>query len=93
MKKIELPITGMTCAHCAARIENGLSKLPGVESANVNFATERATINYDSEVASENDFLSLIRNFGYDVALEPVEKNSRASIHAGSGCSLPQAAH
>ena len=40
---IELPISGMTCASCAARIEKRLNKLDGVE-ANVNYATEKATI-------------------------------------------------
>ena len=42
-----LQITGMTCAACANRIEKGLSKIEGVEKANVNFALERSTIVYD----------------------------------------------
>ena len=42
--QIELEITGMTCASCAARIEKRLNKLDGV-AATVNYATEKATIN------------------------------------------------
>ncbi len=47
--KVDLPITGMTCAGCAARIENTLRAQPGVVAASVNFATARATISYDPQ--------------------------------------------
>jgi len=40
-KKIDLPVTGMTCASCAAAVENGLRGIDGVKSAAVNFASER----------------------------------------------------
>ncbi len=70
MEKIELPITGMTCANCAARIEKGLRKLEGVESAFVNFATERATVTFDPEVVSRDRIIQLIRDYGYDLGEE-----------------------
>ncbi len=44
---VELPITGMTCASCANRIERKLNKLDGV-NATVNYATEKATVEYDA---------------------------------------------
>ena len=44
---LELPITGMTCASCANRIERKLNKLDGV-TATVNYATEHATVDYDA---------------------------------------------
>ncbi len=44
--KVELPITGMTCANCAQTIERALKRLDGVVSANVNLATERASVEY-----------------------------------------------
>ena len=47
IEHVELPITGMTCASCANRIERKLNKLDGV-SASVNYATERATVDYDA---------------------------------------------
>jgi len=46
MSHVELPITGMTCASCANRIERRLNRLDGV-SASVNYATERATVDFD----------------------------------------------
>ena len=45
--QVELPITGMTCASCANRIERKLNKLDGV-TATVNYATEKATVEYDA---------------------------------------------
>ena len=43
-ERIDLPITGMTCAACANRIERSLNKTPGVRKAGVNYATGRATV-------------------------------------------------
>ena len=51
-ERIDLPVTGMTCAACAARIERSLGKAEGVEQASVNLATERATIQFDQSRAS-----------------------------------------
>ena len=45
-ERLELPIEGMTCASCAARIERKLNKLDGV-TASVNYATEKAAVEYD----------------------------------------------
>jgi P-type Cu+ transporter len=45
---LELPITGMTCASCANRVERRLNDLDGV-TASVNYATERATVAYDAD--------------------------------------------
>jgi Cu+-exporting ATPase len=81
MKKIELAITGMTCAACAVRIEKGLSKLAGVESANVNLATERATISYDPERIAPDDLIRLIRDYGYDIELEDRERASSEAAY------------
>jgi copper chaperone CopZ len=47
MVRIVMPVEGMTCASCSARVGRALSKVEGVESANVNFATHRAAVSYD----------------------------------------------
>ena len=73
IKTIELPISGMHCAGCAARIEKVLSKLPGVQSANVNLATERATIAYDPELVSPEDLKHTIEGLGYEVPKDLLE--------------------
>ncbi|MGB9587578.1 MAG: heavy metal translocating P-type ATPase, partial [Armatimonadota bacterium] len=75
---IEFSITGMSCAGCASRIERGLSRLDGVESAVVNFATERATITYDSNKIRPADLIQAIRDLGYDVMTEEAEDRERA---------------
>ena len=70
---IELPISGMTCASCAARIEKRLNKLDGVE-ANVNYATEKATLDYDSKLLNSDDLIKAVEEVGYKVVRN--EENS-----------------
>ena len=50
MTALELPITGMTCASCANRIERKLNKLDGV-TATVNYATEKAKVEFDADAS------------------------------------------
>jgi Cu+-exporting ATPase len=61
----ELALEGMTCASCALRIEKGLAKVPGVTSATVNLATERATVSYNPTVATVDDLLRKVDTVGY----------------------------
>jgi Cu+-exporting ATPase len=65
--RAELPIEGMTCASCASRIERGLAGLPGVTSASVNLATERATVRYDPAVTGPPAFGEQVTALGYAV--------------------------
>lgn len=76
-----LQITGMTCAACANRIEKGLSKLDGVEEANVNFALERSTVIYDPEKTSVDLLKEKIGNLGYSI----IEQKSEFDI-SGMTC-------
>ena len=55
----------MTCASCALRIEKGLKKVPGVASASVNLATERATVSYDPAAHRLTDLVSAVERAGY----------------------------
>ena len=64
---VELDITGMTCASCAARIEKKLNKLDGV-TASVNYATERAKVLVPAAVPVER-LIQVVRDTGYDAAL------------------------
>ena len=66
----ELPIEGMTCAACAARIGRGLSGLDGVEEANVNYATARAVVSYDPDAVDLAAFSTTIQKLGYAVAAD-----------------------
>ena len=74
MDKVELGLKNMSCAACAARIEKALSKAPGVYKAAVNFATETATVEYDSSETSINNLIKAVRDAGYD-AFEKTDAN------------------
>ena len=69
-QRADLSITGMTCAACANRIERSLKRQPGVSSAAVNFATERATVNFDPGMTSSDKLVKAVRDAGYDVIPE-----------------------
>jgi Cu+-exporting ATPase len=66
--RVDLPITGMTCAACARRIEKQLDKAPGVRSANVNFATARATVSYDTYTTGVRKLMETVEDTGYGTA-------------------------
>ena len=72
-KNLILPVTGMTCASCAARIERGLKKVAGVESAQVNLANEQATITYDPQQVQPQGLVAAVENSGYGVISDQVE--------------------
>ena len=74
-ERIDLPVTGMTCAACAARIERSLNKSQGVEEASVNLATERATVRFDPAVTNLDQIVGTIRSAGYD-AIVPAKSES-----------------
>ena len=67
-RQIEFDVTGMTCAACSARVEKVLSRQPGVASANVNLALERATIDA-TEDATEDGLAAAIERAGYGAQL------------------------
>ncbi|GAO35598.1 ATPase P [Sulfuricella sp. T08] len=63
---IELPIAGMTCAACSARLEKNLNKLPGVKAA-VNLANEKAHIDFNPALASPTELVKTIQKTGFSV--------------------------
>jgi Cu+-exporting ATPase len=65
MKKEDFTINGMHCASCASLISKGLSKLPGVKSANVNYAAARAQVEYDETKVSQKQIIGKIESLGY----------------------------
>lgn len=66
-----LSIEGMTCASCVGRVEKALKKVEGVETANVNLATEKAVIS-SSKPLNREDLIKAVERAGYDVAASPV---------------------
>lgn len=79
-KKKSIGITGMSCAACALRIEKGLKKLDGVSSANVNFAIEKATVEYDDQVVDIKDLQSVIGKLGYGLVEEKTAGGGKVEL-------------
>jgi P-type Cu+ transporter len=67
-ERLELPITGMTCASCANRIERSLNKLDGV-TATVNYATEKAQVEFDPATAAPEHLVGAVEAAGYSATL------------------------
>jgi len=70
--RIELPVEGMTCAACSARLEKMLNRMPGV-AAGVNLAAEKAQIDYDENQTSPADLVQTIHKAGFKVPPQQVE--------------------
>lgn len=78
---VELPIKGMTCANCAQTIERALNRLEGVVKANVNFASERARVEYVPALVSLGEIKKAVVDVGYEVievAGEPEDAEAKA---------------
>ncbi|SMO48546.1 heavy metal translocating P-type ATPase [Melghirimyces algeriensis] len=72
-KDVTFSVKGMTCAACSNRVEKGLTRLEGVEQADVNLATEKATVRYQPETVSPDQLVQKVKDLGYDVETERVE--------------------
>jgi Cu+-exporting ATPase len=71
--QLELPITGMTCASCANRIERKLNKLDGV-IASVNYATEKARVDFDPGAVAPEQLVAAVEAAGYQAALPSADE-------------------
>jgi P-type Cu+ transporter len=65
--RLILPVEGMTCASCSARVGRALTKLDGVSDANVNFATHRAAVTYDPDLVDPAELRAAVERVGYAV--------------------------
>jgi Cu+-exporting ATPase len=72
-ERIDIPIVGMSCAICVTTIQRGLAGLKGVEKANVNFATSKATVIFQPQLVKPKDFISSVRKSGYEVGTVSLE--------------------
>ncbi len=70
-RSLTIPIEGMSCASCVAKIERGLSELPGVARASVNLALEQATVDYRPEAVSPAAIRDRIGALGYTAVMPP----------------------
>ncbi|MEG1806125.1 MAG: copper ion binding protein, partial [Clostridia bacterium] len=89
MKKETYNISGMSCASCSSHVEKAVGKIDGVESASVNLATEKLTVEYHDEKISSSDIIRAVDDAGYGATLiEP--KSPQGKIRnfkiGGMGC-------
>ncbi|MDZ4385217.1 MAG: heavy metal-associated domain-containing protein, partial [Candidatus Moranbacteria bacterium] len=75
IRKIVLRVTGMTCASCALNNEKALTKTAGITSANVNFASKKALVEYDDAVLDAEQVKKIIIDNGYNI-----DENSKLQI-------------
>jgi Cu+-exporting ATPase len=68
-RTVTIPVAGMTCAACQARVQRALEKAPGVEEAGVNLLLNSATVRYDPGLTSPDLLVSAVRDTGYDAEL------------------------
>jgi Cu+-exporting ATPase len=74
LERCELPIEGMSCASCAARIEKALAARDGVDTAAVNYASKRATVTFDPHAVHRGELERAVTDLGYGVLDEaPVD--------------------
>ncbi len=71
-KKVEIKVSGMSCASCALNVEKSLKNLEGVEEAHVNIGTEKATVKYDPEKLKLLELEKAVEEAGYNVVNEKV---------------------
>jgi Cu+-exporting ATPase len=67
-KQLTLPVTGMTCANCVSAVERSLKKVNGVQQANVNLSSERASVVFDPSLATLDDLIGRVQRAGYGIA-------------------------
>ncbi|MDR7481176.1 MAG: heavy metal translocating P-type ATPase [Armatimonadota bacterium] len=83
VRRVDLPVAGMSCASCVARVEQSLQQTPGVVTAQVNFAAERAAVTFDPATISVQDLVTAVHGAGYEVprarAVIPIAGMSCAS--------------
>jgi P-type Cu+ transporter len=77
-ERLTLPVRGMHCAACAGKIEGALTRVPGVETAVVNLATERATVAFDPARADVGALQAAVAAVGYELAAAPAPPGGEA---------------
>ena len=83
-ERVDLPITGMTCASCAAKIEKKLNGLEGV-SATVNYATDKATVHYTPGAVEPEALVGAVESLGYGATLPASAGHEGNDEHAMPG--------
>ncbi|HWH52076.1 MAG TPA: HAD-IC family P-type ATPase, partial [Gemmatimonadaceae bacterium] len=73
---VTIPVTGMTCAACQARVQRALTRAPGVGAASVNLMTNSARVSYDASLTSPDQLVAAIRDTGYGADLPAPDRSA-----------------
>ena len=81
-RTVRIPVSGMTCAACQARVQRTLQRQPGVVDAGVNLMMHDATVRYTPDVVSPEQLVAAIRDTGYGAELPPAVEDAFAEQEA-----------
>ncbi len=70
---LSLSVTGMSCASCVKRVEDGLAGMEGVADVSVNLPLEKATMKFDSHSVKVDDIIQKVLDLGYEASVESIE--------------------
>ena len=79
-EKITLPIEGMTCASCVARVERSISKIEGISDVVVNLATEKATFRINKSVVKLDSIKKAVKEVGYKIEIPNINILNQTTI-------------
>jgi Cu2+-exporting ATPase len=79
-KKVSFPVLKMSCAGCAANVQKTLRKQAGVKSADVNFASKTALIEYSTAVTHAEKLQAAVRSAGFDLLIDSVEDEAGEQV-------------
>ena len=89
IKTLTLPVEGMTCASCVARVEKALKKVEGVNNVNVNFATEKVTLTFNQDIVDITKLNNVVEDAGYKLII-PVKEESITSSKENAETDIPE---
>lgn len=78
-QNISLPVEGMTCASCVARVEKTVTKINGISNVNVNLATEKVTFDYDPAMVNLDEVAAKVEDIGYKLDLSKLKEHDENS--------------
>ncbi|WP_158799735.1 cation-translocating P-type ATPase [Pedobacter sp. L105] len=89
LQTVSLPVLGMTCAGCASSVQSILGAQQGVETAEVNYATQQVKVQYQPEIIQPEQFQVALQAVGYDVILDALNgKEKQAEVHESNYSAL-----
>ena len=88
MRKDIFPVSGMSCASCAARVNKVLNKQDGVYEANVNYASATARVVYDPSRCTPSALRAAVRDAGYDLMTDTEAGTERVEVERGKEYAL-----